>query len=140
MTAMISAVPREHVGNVWPVVSPMLDNAIKRTHGRWHNVDILTSVLDGSASLWIAFNEDKKIIGSMIFTINAFPVGMQVGRIDYVAGENRDEWFDAIFEKACEYARDRGCNKIETVCRKGVGEYVKRYGMKEIGTYYEMDL
>jgi hypothetical protein len=142
MTTMISAVPKEHIGNVWKVVSPWLDKAIDRAHGRFHNVDILTSLFEGSASLWIAIkgNDDKQqgdIIGSLVFVITVYPSGMKVGRIDYIAGRDRDEWFKQMWDAIVGYARDNQCKAIEMVARPGTAEYVKGWGGKPIGTFME---
>jgi hypothetical protein len=142
MTSVITAVPREHVGNIWHVVSPWLDKAIARTHGRYHNVDILTSVIEGTASLWIALtkSEPQEIIGSLIFTVSLYPSGMRVGRIDYIAGRDRDVWFEDMWQAIKNYARIEGCQAIEMVARRGTAAYVKEWGGREVGLFYEYDL
>jgi hypothetical protein len=139
MTTVITAVPKEHVGNVWHVVSPWLDKAIARTHGRYHNVDILTSIIDGTASLWLAMR-DNEIIGSLVFTISLYPSNMKVGRIDYIAGKDRDDWFDGMWDATKNYAKASGCVAIEMVARPGTAEYVKKWGGKQVGIFMEYDL
>lgn len=139
MTTLITAVPKEHVANVWHTVSPWLDKAIARTHGRYHSVDILTSVIDGTASLWLAIRDDE-IIGSLIFTISVYPSGMKVGRLDYLAGKDRDNWFDEMWDTLKVYGRNEGCVALEMVARRGTGMYAKQYGSREVGVFYEYDL
>ena len=139
MTTVITAVPKEHVGNVWHVVSPWLDKAIERTHGRYHNVDILTSIIDGTASLWLAMR-DKEIIGSLVFTISLYPSEMKVGRIDYIAGKDRNDWFDQMWDATKTYAKASGCSVIEMVARPGTAEYVKKWGGKQVGIFMEYNL
>ena len=139
MTTMITAVPKEHIANVWLTVSPSLDKAIKRTHGRFHNVDILTSLLDGTASLWLAL-QDKTIIGSLVFVITQYPGGVIAGRIDYIAGRDRDEWFDEMWNAICSYAKDQKCTTIEMVARPGTAAYVDKWGGKRVGILMEYDL
>lgn len=139
--SVITAVPREHVINVWQVVSPWLDKAIARTHGRYHNVDVLTSVIDGTASLWIALRgEPQEIIGSLILTVSLYPSGMKVGRIDYIAGRDRDDWFVEMWDMIKDYARHEGCQAIETLARRGTAAYMKEWGGREVGLFYEYDL
>jgi len=136
---VITAVPREHVRNVWQMVSPWLDKAIERTHGRYHSVDILTSIIDGTASLWLAMR-DKEIIGSLVFTVSVYPSGLKVGRLDYLAGKDRDEWFDQMWDTLKEYGKREGCLRLEMMARPGTGLYAKKYGSKVLATFYEYDL
>ena len=136
---MISAVPTEHVGNVWPLVSSALDKAIARTHGRFHSVDVLTSLLEGTASLWIAV-ENKEIIGSLVFVITNYPGGVTSGRIDYIAGKDRDIWFKDMWDVVRDYAKNMGCSKIEMVARPGTAAYVDEWGGKRVGILMEYDL
>lgn len=139
MTTTITAVPKEHIKNVWQEVSPWLDKAIARTHGRYHNVDILTSIIEGTASLWLAI-ANGEILGSLVFTISLYPSGMKVGRIDYIAGRDRDEWFKEMWDAIVEYAKNDGCVMIEMVARRGTAEYVKEWGGREVGLFYEYSL
>jgi hypothetical protein len=149
MTTMITAVPREHVANVWHSVSPWLDKAIDRAHGRFHNVDILTSLIDGTASLWLAIRTNPgstddegsgDIIGSLVFVITVYPSGMKVGRIDYIAGKDRNDWFKQMWDAIVGYAKHNQCKVIEMVARPGTAEYVKGWGGKAIGTFMEYNL
>lgn len=144
MTTMITAVPKEHVSNVWHTVSPWLDKAIDRAHGRFHNVDILTSLIDGTASLWLAIRQaddsQGEIIGSLVFVITIYPSGMKVGRIDYIAGKDREDWFVEMWDAIVNYAKDNGCKAIEMVARPGTAAYVKQWGGKVIGTFMEYTL
>lgn len=137
----ISAVTKEDLGEVWPIVSPMLDKAIVRTHGRWHNVDVMMEILQGKASLWIAFNAQREIIGSLVLTISNYPGGILAGRVDYIGGRDREAWFDPLWDTIVRYCKAEGCDMIEGICRKGMIRYViDRYGCKETGTFFELDL
>ena len=149
MTTMITAVPKEHIANVWHAVSPWLDKAINRAHGRFHNVDILTSLIDGTASLWLAIRKSSDstddegsgdLIGSLVFVITVYPSGMKVGRIDYIAGKDRDDWFKQMWDSIVSYAKDNHCKAIEMVARPGTAEYVKEWGGKVIGIFMEYNL
>ncbi len=139
MNATISSVPREHITNVWPAVSADLDKAIKRTHGRFHSVDILTQLLEGTASLWIAIR-DKEIVGSLVFVISKYPGGVVAGRIDYIAGKDRDDWFDEMWNAISTYAKNEGCTAIEMVARPGTAAYVDKWGGRRMGILMEYDL
>jgi hypothetical protein len=139
MTTMISAVPKDHIANVWNVVGPWLDKAIVRTHGRFHSVDVLTQLIDGSASLCIALR-DGEIIGSLVFVITIYPAGIKVGRIDYIAGKDRDDWFHEMWDQIKVYAKANHCTYIEMVARPGTAAYVKDWGGKAIGTFMEYTL
>lgn len=140
MTTLITAVPKEHIANVWQSVSGDLDKAIKRTHGRFHNVDILTSLMEGSASLWLALRDGKEIIGSLVYVITEYPGGVIAGRIDYIAGRDRDDWFDEMWNAVCDYGRAQGCTTIEMVARPGTAAYVDKWGGKRVGILMEYDL
>jgi len=139
MDTLITAVPKEHIANVWQAISPSLDKAINRTHGRFHNVDILTSLMEGTASLWLAL-QDKEIIGSLVFVIAEYPSGMKCGRIDYIAGRDRDEWFDQMWNAVRDYAKKEGCSAMEMVARPGTAAYVDKWGGKRVGILMEYDL
>lgn len=139
MTTEITLVPKEHIGNIWHAVSPWLDKAIARTHGRYHNVDILTSVIEGNATLWLALR-DKEIIGSLIFTLSIYPTGMKVGRIDYIAGKDRDDWFQEMWDEVVAYSKHYDADVIEMIARPGTAAYVAKWGGKEVGRFYEYNL
>lgn len=148
MTTIITAVPKEHISNIWQVVSPALDKAIERTHGRFHNVDILTSLIEGTASLWLAIKQNDgtdtegsgEIIGSLVFVIAEYPSMMKCGRIDYIAGKDRDEWFDEMWTAVRNYAKAEGCASLEMVARPGTAAYVDKWGGKRVGILMEYDL
>ena len=139
MTTEISLVPKEHVGNVWRVVSQDLDKAIARTHGRFHSVDILTSIIEGDATLWVAMR-DGEIIGSLVFVLSIYPTKLKVGRIDYIAGKDRDDWFDEMWGKIVEYSRYHGADMIEMIARPGTATYVDKWGGKRAGIVMEYNL
>lgn len=140
MTTMISSVPREHIANIWQAISPDLDKAISRTHGRFHNVDILTALLEGEASLWVAIRDGKEIIGSLVFVVSIYPGGVTVGRIDYIAGRDRNDWFEEMWDAIVRYAKDNHCTVIEMVARPGTAQYVDKWGGKRVGILMEYDL
>lgn len=140
MTATISAVPREEIGNIWPIVSPMLDKAVKRGRGRFHIVDVLTALLEGKQSLWIAFDKDKTILAALTLSINQYTDGMLVARIEYMGGQQRDEWIKELWDMCARYSREQGCKMLETTTRPGIGKYLSSWGVRQSAVVYELDL
>ena len=137
--AEILLVPREKIPDIWTKAAPLLDKAISRSSGRYHIVDILTSVLDGSQSLWLAM-DGENILGVGTLSINKFPAGAMVGRIEFIGGSDRDEWFEGMWNTMCDYATDYGCGIMETLCRPGIGPYIEKYGGRRTALFYECDL
>lgn len=140
MTAEIILVPREQIPEFWPTTSPLLDKAVSKSSGRYHVVDILTALLDGSQSLWLAVNDKKEILGVGTLSINRFPGGATIGRIEFIGGSERDEWFEGMWNTMCDYATEYGCEIMETLCRPGIGPYIERYGGRRTALFYECDL
>ena len=137
----IAMVPREELAKVWNVCGPMLDPAVMRTKGRYHLVDLLEAEMSGMSSLWIAFNQDKEIVGCVHFTISLYPTGMKAGRLDYLGGRDRESWFNPMWETLCSYAKANQCSKLEMAARPGLVPYVvDRYGGRKVNVNVEVDL
>ena len=144
MTSVITVVPKEHVGNIWHEVSPWLDKAIARTHGRYHNVDILTSIIErhcvAVAGDSAEDNGEKEILGSLVFVITLYPSGMKLGRIDYIAGHDRDDWFEGDVGRDRRVRQEqwlRGHRDGRPTRHRRIRQGVGRQG---IGIFMEYDL
>ena len=53
-------VPKENIKEVFPIVQDSIDKALKYSGNHYNLKDVMDSIYDNKAQLWILWNEDKK--------------------------------------------------------------------------------
>lgn len=135
----ISLVPKEQVRNIWPTVEPLLAKAIAYLNGRVDTIDIYIGILQGAQTLWVSFDEEKKVTGCLIVKIIDYP-NTRVCSVDYAAGEGVDDWLEKSFGKIMAYAREFGCQRMEAFGRKGWTPRARKLGWKDIGVRFDYEI
>lgn len=142
----ISLIPKDSVGMVWPKVKKLLEPAVSRSNGRYHIDDILYSLQVGADSLWVAFRDgppnaglNDRIVAAVVTRISKYPRRKNLV-ILFLGGTRMSEWVEEFHSVIEKWARDTGCESIETSGRLGWNRYTKRFGWFLAYGTYEKDL
>jgi citrate lyase beta subunit len=122
-------VPTEEVGAVWHTVAPLLATAVERDEGRRTLHDVLRSLVNGQAMLWIV--SDGEPIGAIVTARADYAREMRL-RIDWLAGERFEEWAHLVSE-VVNHARHYGFAAVEFGGRPGLAKTLEKHGFEIVG-------
>lgn len=132
----IGMVPREEVQYVWPIVSPMIERAVAFVEHRTDLIDVFTEILQRRLTLWLAFDNDKNVIGCAVTRIVSYPLS-KILVFEYLAGENVDMWLDEGAETLNGYAFHNECDWMECRGRFGWIPRLKKYNWEPKAVFFE---
>jgi hypothetical protein len=143
----VSLVPPDQVPYVWQAVKALLEPAVAVTNGRYTTEDVFYGLMAQDMTLWIAFDDDKQIVGCEVTKIVDYP-SRQVLCSLFTAGEQATgsaragmrEWREPMMALLIRYARDVGCTAIEGQGRPGWIKLMEPYGVRPIAMLFEKDL
>ena len=133
---LVSAVPTDHVPDVWPMVEGYIIEVVKRTNGRYEAEDVLSQLLDGSHLLWIAF-EGEHVKGAVVSCFQFYPRKKFLS-CPFVTGEDFASWKKPILEVLHRFAKDNGCEGIEATGRIGWSRVFKDDGYTALWQTFEL--
>jgi len=131
----VSLVLPEHYDLVWPDIHEYMEGAAKYTFGRFEADDIKAGLYEGKQQLWIAF--DDTIKGAVITEIVTYP-RMNTLVMHFTGGIDLKSWKADMLALLQQFARDRGCNSIESYGRRGWERVFKNDGFKSRFMFYEL--
>ena len=134
----ISLVPKEHIERVWPNINAYAEKCAKYTYGRYTVADIYDVVKDGDNTLWIAFDE-KSIKGAVVTDLVTYPKKKMLC-MQFCGGEDLKEWKDPMLALLRKYAKDMGCEGIESTARRGWAKVFENDGYKPHWVTFELPL
>lgn len=134
-----SIVPIEHINDVWDSVKDYLLPAVKVTNGRYMLYDVYIAVQRGKMQLWIAFTDDKEILGCEVTEITDYP-SRRILTSMFTGGVKIRQWRDEMMEVLVRWAEDNQCTGIEGYGRKGWIKMLEPYGVKENLILFEKEL
>ena len=137
----VTLVPSGHIHNVLPQIMPHLQRLAPRTNGRATVDDILLATLNGTNTLWLAFEpeEGNKVYGVVITTFSTYP-RVKTINVLYCAGNKMSAWLSQMAELVKRYAIDNQCSKMECTGRRGWVRVMEAWGAKEAYVVAEIDL
>jgi len=135
----VSLVPIDHVNDVWEKVGHMLSPAVSVTNGRYMLYDVYVAVQRGTMQLWIAFTDDREILGCEITTITDYPSKRVLTSL-FTGGTDIRLWRDEMMMFLLRWAKDNECEAIEGYGRKGWIKMLEPYGVIKGLTMFEKDL
>jgi len=123
-------IPADNVKEAEPFVLESIDKALKYSGNHYNLKDVMDSIYDNKAQLWILWNEDKKnkyqgcIVSKVITRPNTRSLNLFI-----VTGKNRKLWQDKI-EIIETWGKQQGCTHLETYARPGWSRILKQYNYK----------
>lgn len=129
-SSVLSGVPAASIQKYWLVVEKFVASALKYSNGRYRLVDVFAALIKQDMQLWVAGNEDGSVKVCAITEVIDYP-SMRVANFFLVAGEEREGWLHHL-ESVEEWAREKGCVKLELRGRKGWEKVLKDWNMSQI--------
>jgi hypothetical protein len=140
---MITQVPIDLLGLVWPSVSILFEPAMKYANGRFDQDDVLDDLKKGITGLWIAVADDDEIVAAIVVRVIDYPK-RRFARYDLVGSKPNtivEKWGYLLFEAIENHARTvMGCSGIEGGGRHGWVKMSSLIGYKPAGAIVEKDL
>lgn len=135
----VTLIPREHIDNVWPMVATYMDMAAEYTFGRYTAEDIKDSIRNHNHDLWMAFTTDDgvDVKGVVVTNFVQYP-RMRCLAMQFTAGEELKDWKAPMLELLQKWARDNGCDRIESSGRPGWPRVFKNDGCNVLWHTYEL--
>lgn len=131
-----SVVLREHIEEVWPFIKGYMEGAARYTYGRFTADDIKQDLLTKDQQLWIAY-KDGAIHGAVVTEILQYP-RLRVLAMHFVGGHNVPECKPPVMALIKKFAKDHGCDIIESYGRKGWAKVFEKDGFKQRFMFYEL--
>ncbi len=140
-TFQVAIIPSGHVRNVLVEILPMLDKAAAVTNGRMTTDDIVAEIMNGTVTLWIAFDtaQNNKIFGVLLSKmVNYYRRRMM--SVTFSAGERASDWMDLMIDRLFSFSKEQGCDAVEWTGRRGWERFLNRYGLKVKYCLFELDI
>jgi hypothetical protein len=135
----ISFVPPNHINDVWDAVEGFIAPAVKVTNGRYMLEDIHAATRKGDMQLWIAFTDEKDIIGCEVTAISEYP-SRRFLTLLFTGGKELRSWRNEMTQVLLRWAEDSQCSGIEGCGREGWIKMLEPYGIKRGLIMFEKDL
>jgi hypothetical protein len=132
----VSLVPPQLIDGLWPRIFPHLSKASDYTFGRYEPEDILEFVVSGGAHLWVVF-DGEDIIGITVTRFWEYPRKKCLDMV-FIGGDEGFSWKDPMLEILQRWARDNGCEAIESSGRVGFARAFRDDGYKMLWQVYEL--
>ena len=135
----VSLVPPEYINDVWDTVKVFLKPAIEVTNGRFMLYDIYGLSQMGRYQLWIAFDDDRQIMGCEVTTVTNYPSKRVLTSL-FTGGNDIRSWRNQMIDVITKFAKDQDCEAIEGHGREGWIKLLEPYGVKRGLTMFEKDI
>jgi hypothetical protein len=132
----VSMVPTQYVDTCWKRIEPFMEGAAKYTYGRYTSDDIYNCVEDGSHELWVAY-EGNEFKGAVVTNIIVYPKRKLLA-MAFCGGYNLKTWKEPMLALLQRYAKDMGCDGIESTARSGWAKVFKTDGYKQHWVTFEL--
>jgi hypothetical protein len=107
----------KQVMDLWPLLAPFVESALKHTQGEMGSLDICERAINGAMQLWVVAERDK-IQGVVVTEVIEFP-NITSLRVVTLSGEGFQEWKRELDQRLEQFARVVGAKRIEAVGRPG---------------------
>jgi hypothetical protein len=132
----ISILHPQEVVPMWSQVRGFLEPAVNLSNGRWTMEYVIAGLATGRQNLWVAADEEKKIIAAATTEVADYPMKRML-TMHFIGGENFDSWYTLMLEGMSKFAKDAGCDGIECVARQGFWKWFKEDGFSKSSVFYE---
>tara|TARA_R100001129_G_scaffold23391_1_gene14914 strand:+ start:180 stop:605 length:426 start_codon:yes stop_codon:yes gene_type:complete len=130
-------IPTDKIKEVENFVTDSINKALKFSGNHYNLDDVLKQLYDGTAQLWILWNEKKKtkyqgcIVSKILERPNSKSLNLFI-----VTGQDRKLWQDKITILE-DFAKQEGCSHLETYARPGWSRILKKHNYKT--THYLLE-
>lgn len=125
--------------DVWWQVGPILARAVPSAGGRYTLADILRECCAAEQQLWIAFADDKQIVGALTTRFIDYP-GKRMLSGQFCAGTEIKQWARPMLDTLYRWARDTDCKGFEMTGRKGWQRFLAADGWQATYTVFERNI
>jgi hypothetical protein len=101
--------------------------------------DVYKALKLAEMQLWIAFDDDREVIGCEVTTITDYPSRRVLTSL-FTGGRNIRLWKDPMMGVLVRWAEDNQCTAIEGYGRKGWLKMLDSYGVKQALIMFEKDI
>ena len=131
----LQAIPPRNLGDVFPMVSPLLESIAERSNGRYSVPGMLDRFARGDWILWVVWDGSvKAVVATELYHDVS---GMLCCMIRFATGREASKWAHLIDEIE-EWARANGCKRLDMLARKGWAKHLPDYKMSHV--FLEKDL
>ena len=130
-------IPTDKIKEVENFVTDSIDKALKFSGNHYNLDDVLKQLYDGTAQLWILWNEKKKtkyqgcIVSKILERPNSKSLNLFI-----VTGQDRKLWQNKITVLE-DFAKQQKCSHLETYARPGWSRILKKHNYKT--THYLLE-
>ena len=132
----VSVVLPEHIELVWPNIEHYMAGSAQYTYNRFNTDDIKKDLITKPQQLWIAYDEEE-VYGAVVTEIIVYPK-MTTLMMHFTGGKKLPRWKQPMLKLLQRFAKDQGCNVIESYGRPGWEKVFKNDGYKEVFKFYEL--
>jgi hypothetical protein len=93
----------------------------------------------GRYQLWIAFDDDRQIMGCEVTTVTNYPSKRVLTSL-FTGGNDIRSWRNQMIDVITKFAKDQDCEAIEGHGREGWIKLLEPYGVKRGLTMFEKDI
>ncbi len=139
---IVTAIPAKYVHEVWQSVVLLFDPAIQRANGRFNADDILSDLVSGNTSLWIAADDDG-ISAAVCVRVVDYP-RRRFARYELVGSKPHTMsggWELPLLSTIEAYAKNAmNCDGVEAGGRLGWVKIGSANGYRVSGVFVEKDI
>ena len=126
--AAFEQVPLSHLVNVWGIVKPWLEAALKN-NPRYSMKDVWGLVESGNWQMWVAVTD--RIEAVCLTTLIEYPQ-QKWAHVIALTGRNRRAWQQQYHDTIEAWAKANGCAGVESEARKGWARIFPDYRMTHL--------
>ena len=136
----VSAVPKEYIDSCWSKVEKYAEKAAKYTYGRYTSDDIYDCIAEHDYQMWVAFDADQNDFKGLVVTNIAIYPKRKLLAMQFCGGRDLEQWKEPMLKLLKHFARDTGCDGIESTGRVGWAKIFKNDGYQQIWMTYELPI
>ena len=134
----VSLVPTEYVDSCWGKIENFIAKAAEYTYGRFSTSNIYDMVKEGDYQLWIAF-DGEGFKGAVVTNVVTYPQ-RKLLCMQFCGGEDLKDWKDPMLAILRRFAKDIGCDGIESTARPVLAKIFQNDGYAANWVTFELPL
>lgn len=136
---LVTGVTSDLFPDAWPFVKDHLYRGLEHSYGELGLDDIYDAIKDRRMQLWIAVERGTDdIVASMVTEIVQYPK-IKVARLVVVGGTHLEDWCP-FMNSIMDWAKSKGCTRVEGWARDGWVKVLKEYGFKKLYNLVAVDI